>query len=88
MGETTGSSADNVRAAYVWAFTQWGLAAWASYAIVGLSLAYFAYGRDLPLTIRSALTPLFGRSLSGTLGAIIDIVAVVATVLGVSQTLG
>jgi choline/glycine/proline betaine transport protein len=88
MGDTVGSSAENVRAAYVWSFTHWGLAAWASYAIVGMSLGYFSYRRGLPLTIRSGLTPLFGKSLSGPLGHTIDVVAVVATVLGVSQTLG
>jgi choline/glycine/proline betaine transport protein len=77
-----------VRSAYVWSFTHWGLAAWASYAVVGLSLAFFAYRRNLPLTIRSALAPIFGERLSGTLGHVIDIVAVVATVLGVAQTLG
>lgn len=88
QGLTEGSSADNVRQAYVWSFTHWGLAAWAAYAIVGLSLAYFSYRRDLPLTIRSALAPIFGRSLSGTTGHVVDVVAVVATVLGVSQTLG
>lgn len=88
QGLTEGSTAGNVRDAYVWSFTHWGLAAWASYAIVGLALAYFSYRRGLPLTIRSALTPLFGAKLSGTLGHAIDVVAVVATVLGVSQTLG
>ncbi|MEL7115631.1 MAG: BCCT family transporter, partial [Pseudomonadota bacterium] len=88
QGITEGSSAENVRAAYIWSFTHWGLAAWASYAIVGLSLAYFAFRRDLPLTIRSGLVPLFGKALSGPLGHVVDIVAVVATVLGVSQTLG
>ena len=88
MGETTGSTAENVRSAYVWSFTHWGLAAWASYAVVGLALGYFSYRRGLPLTIRSGLTPLFGKSLSGPLGHAIDVVAVVATVLGVSQTLG
>ncbi len=87
-GVTEGSSADNVRSAYVWSFTHWGLAAWASYAIVGLSLAFFAYRRNLPLTIRSALAPIFGSRLSGPIGHVVDIVAVVATVLGVSQTLG
>ncbi|MEM1419968.1 MAG: BCCT family transporter [Pseudomonadota bacterium] len=87
-GITEGSTAENVRPAYKWSFTHWGFAAWASYAIVGLSLAYFAYRRDLPLTIRSGLTPLFGRSLSGTMGHVVDVVAVVATVLGVAQTLG
>ncbi|MGJ8604890.1 MAG: BCCT family transporter [Marivita sp.] len=88
QGLTEGSSADNVRQAYVWSFTHWGLAAWAAYAIVGLSLAYFSYRRDLPLTIRSALVPIFGKSLSGTTGHVVDVVAVVATVLGVAQTLG
>ncbi|MEM9475317.1 MAG: BCCT family transporter [Pseudomonadota bacterium] len=87
-GITEGSSAENVRPAYVWSFTHWGLAAWASYAIVGLSLAFFSYRRNLPLTIRSALAPIFGRSLSGPVGHLVDIVAVVATVLGVAQTLG
>lgn len=88
MGLTEGSTAGNVRDAYIWSFTHWGLAAWASYAIVGLALGYFAYRRGLPLTIRSALTPLFGKALSGPLGHAVDVVAVVATVLGVSQTLG
>ncbi len=88
MGLTEGSTAENVRSAYVWSFTHWGLAAWASYAIVGLSLAYFSYRRSLPLTIRSALTPIFGKSLSGPVGHLVDVVAVVATVLGVAQTLG
>ncbi len=87
-GLTTGSTADNVRAAYLWSFTHWGVAAWGSYAIVGMALGYFAYRRNLPLTIRSALTPLFGQTLSGPIGHIVDVVAVVTTVLGVSQTLG
>ncbi len=87
-GITEGSTAENVRSAYVWSFTHWGLAAWSSYAIVGLSLAFFCYRRNLPLTIRSALAPIFGRALSGPVGHIVDIVAVVATVLGVAQTLG
>ena len=87
-GATEGSTAGNVRDAYIWSFTHWGLAAWASYAIVGLALAFFSYRRGLPLTIRSALAPIFGRSLSGPVGHVVDIVAVVATVLGVSQTLG
>ena len=87
-GLTTGSTADNVRMAYKWSFLHWGLSAWACYAIAGLSMAFFSYRRALPLTIRSSLTPLFGKSLSGPLGHFIDIVAVVATILGVAQTLG
>ncbi|WP_187429733.1 Glycine betaine transporter OpuD [Roseobacter fucihabitans] len=88
QGITTGGEADNVRMAYKWSFLHWGLGAWACYAIAGLSLAFFSYRRGLPLTIRSGLTPLFGKALSGPLGHVIDIVAVVATILGVAQTLG
>jgi choline/carnitine/betaine transport len=88
QGVNTALSQDNVREAYVWSYLHWGLGAWACYAVAGLSLAFFSYRRGLPLTIRSALTPLFGKALSGTLGHIIDIVAVVATILGVAQTLG
>ncbi|MFT6154451.1 MAG: choline/carnitine/betaine transport [Bermanella sp.] len=88
MGLTEGSTAGNVREAYIWSFTHWGLAAWAAYAIVGLSLGFYSYRRGLPLTIRSALAPLFGDRLSGPIGHTIDVVAVVATVLGISQTLG
>lgn len=87
-GLTEGSSADNVRSAYKWSFLHWGFSAWGCYAIVGLSLGFFSYSRNLPLTIRSGLTPLFGNALSGPLGHIIDIVSVVATILGVSVTLG
>ena len=88
QGITTGGAADNVRMAYKWSFLHWGLSAWACYAVAGLSLAFFSYRRGLPLTIRSSLTPLFGTALSGRLGHLIDIVAVVATILGVAQTLG
>jgi choline/glycine/proline betaine transport protein len=88
LGLTDGSTAGNVRDAYIWSFTHWGLAAWDAYAIVGLSLGFYSYRRGLPLTIRSALAPLFGKRLSGPIGHTIEMVAVVATVLGISQTLG
>ena len=71
QGLATGAAADNIRNAYKWSFLHWGLGAWACYAIAGLALAFFSYRRGLPLTIRSSLTPLFGKSLSGPLGQII-----------------
>ena len=88
QGLVAGGAEETVRSAYKWAFLHWGLGAWACYAIAGLALGFFCYRRGLPLTMRSSLTPLFGKSLSGPLGHLIDIVAVVATILGVAQTLG
>lgn len=73
---------------YHYVFLHWGLGAWACYALVGISLAFFAYSRNLPLTIRSTLAPLFGRKLEGGLGHLVDVTAVVATILGISQTIG
>ncbi len=87
-GLAEGSTEGNVLNAYKWSYLHWGFSAWSSYAICGLALGYFAFRRNLPLTVRSSLTPLFGRSLEGGLGHVIDIVAVVATILGVAQTLG
>lgn len=87
-GQVAGESAEVVRSAFKWSFLHWGLSAWGCYALTGLALAFFSYRRGLPLTIRSGLTPLFGRSLSGGLGHVVDIVAVIATVLGVSVTIG
>jgi len=88
LGEVAGMSAETVRSAYVWSFAHWGLSAWGAYAIAGLAFAYFSYRRNLPLTVRTALIPLFGKSLSGPLGHVVDIVSVVAIVLGIAQTLG
>ena len=81
-------SAEAVRPAYAYTFLHWGFAAWATYALVGLAIGYVAYRRNLPLTIRSALVPLFGKAMSGIAGHIVDIVAVVATILGVAVTMG
>jgi choline/carnitine/betaine transport len=81
-------SEEAVRPAYLYTFLHWGLAAWGTYGLVGLAIGYVAYRRNLPLTIRSALAPLFGRVMSGNAGHLVDIVAVVATVLGVAVTMG
>ncbi len=77
-----------INAVYLYSFLHWGLGAWACYALVGISLAFFSYSRGLPLTIRSTLAPLFGNKLEGMTGHIVDITAVVATILGIAQTIG
>ena len=81
-------SAEAVRPAYIYTFLHWGLAPWAIYGLVGLAIGYVSYRRNLPLTIRSALAPLFGKMMSGKPGHLVDIVAVVATILGVATTMG
>ena len=66
----------------------WGLTPWSVYAVVGLALAFFAFNKGLPLTIRSAFYPLFGERIWGWPGHIIDLLAVVATLFGLATSLG
>ncbi|WP_154857303.1 BCCT family transporter [Cyclobacterium xiamenense] len=69
-------------------FLHWGFHAWAIYAVVGLSLAFFAYNRKLPLTIRSVFYPLLGERMNGWMGNVIDVLAVLATLFGLATSLG
>ena len=66
----------------------WGFHPWAIYAVVGLSLAFFAFNKGLPLTIRSVFYPLLGEKIWGRTGDVIDILAVLATIFGLATSLG
>ncbi len=66
----------------------WGLHPWAIFTVVGLSLAYFAYRKGLPLSMRSILYPFIGERIYGPIGHATDILAVAITAFGVSQSLG
>ena len=69
-------------------FLHWGLHAWGVYTLAGLALAYAAYNRGEPLSVRSVFVPLFGRRARGWPGHIVDILATVATLFGVATSLG
>ena len=87
-GEVSGNTEEAVKSAYRYTFLHYGFHAWAIYVVTGLSLSYYAYTRDMPLTIRSALTPILGRFTNGIIGHLVDVLGVVATILGVSVTIG
>ncbi|MFA0065100.1 BCCT family transporter [Vibrio breoganii] len=66
----------------------WGLHPWAIYGVVALSLAFFAYNKGLPLSIRSIFYPILGDRAWGWPGHIVDILAVLATLFGLATSLG
>jgi len=66
----------------------WGLHPWAMYAVTALALAFFAFNKGLPLTIRSTFFPILGEKTWGVAGHIIDIIAVLATIFGLATSLG
>jgi choline/glycine/proline betaine transport protein len=87
-GEIAPNTEEALTSGYRYTFLHYGFHAWAIYVVTGLSLAYYAYTRNMPLTIRSALTPLFGKFMNGLFGHVVDVLGVVATILGVSVTIG
>lgn len=81
-------SIEAMREAMTVTFFHWGIHAWAIYAVVGLSLAYFGYRYNLPLTIRSGLYPLLKSRIDGPIGHAVDIFAIVGTMFGIATSLG
>ena len=69
-------------------FFHYGVHAWAIYAVVGLSLAFFAHRKGLPLTLRSGLAPLLGSRINGPIGDAVDIFAIWGTAFGIATSLG
>lgn len=74
--------------AQLYSFFHWGIHAWAIYAIIGLSLSYFAYRYRLPLSLRSGFYPLLKDKIYGKWGDAIDVFALCSTFFGITTTLG
>lgn len=83
-----GETVDAAREATVWTLFHYGISGWAMYALMGMSLGYFAYRMNLPLAVRSALYPLFGKKINGPIGHTVDLAAILGTIFGVATTLG
>jgi choline/glycine/proline betaine transport protein len=88
FGNMQGLTPEAAQAAMGVTYFHWGLHPWAIYAIVGLGLAFFAYNRGLPLTIRSVFYPLLGEKIYGFWGNLIDVLSVLATLVGLATSLG
>lgn len=69
-------------------FFHWGLNGWAIFSFIAITMAYFSFRHDYPLTIRSALYPILGKRVDGILGDMVDILAVFGTIFGIATTLG
>ncbi|MBC2158902.1 BCCT family transporter [Listeria booriae] len=74
--------------AFRFSFFHWGIHAWAIYAFVGLTLAYFQFRHDKAGLISATLDPLLGKWMKPSVRVTIDVIAVFATIVGVATTLG
>ncbi|RAJ08599.1 choline/glycine/proline betaine transport protein [Chitinophaga skermanii] len=86
--QPVGSPVAAAKQAMNYTFLHWGLHAWGIYALVGLALAFFAFNKKLPLTFRSLFYPFLGERIHGWWGHAIDILSVLATLFGLSTSLG
>ncbi len=82
--ETVGAAKEAMQIA----FFHWGFHIWAIYGLVGLTLAYFSFRHNLPLSMRSTLYPLIGDRIYGPIGHSVDTFAILGTVFGLATTLG
>lgn len=83
-----GQTFEAARQSMVWTLFHYGLTGWSMYALVGVALGYFSYRYNLPLTIRSALYPIFGKRINGWIGHSVDTAAVLGTIFGIATTCG
>lgn len=84
----SGHYINRAKNAQLYTFFHWGIHAWAIYAVVGLSLAYFTYRYRLPLSLRSCFYPLLKNKINGNWGNAIDVFALCSTFFGITTTLG
>ena len=81
-------SEEAARMAPIWTIFHYGIPGWAMYALMGMAFGLFAYRYHLPLSIRSALAPIFGRRIHGAVGHVAEIGATIGTIFGISVSLG
>jgi len=81
-------SKEALQDAFKYSFFHYGIHAWAIYAIIGLAIAYFQFRKKETTLISSTLKPLFGNSVDGKFGKIIDSLTIFTTVIGVATSLG
>lgn len=81
-------SSDAVYSALATTFFHWGIHPWGIYALLSLALTFFAYNKNLPLSLRSVFYPILKDKVFGIIGDIIDILAVVACLFGLATSLG
>ncbi|WKY48251.1 BCCT family transporter [Eubacteriaceae bacterium ES3] len=82
------NSLDAAASSFKFVFLHWGFHPWAVYAIVGLSLAYVTYRKDLPCLISSIFKPFLPEKQFKIAGGIIDTLSLLITVFGVATSLG
>jgi len=71
-----------------YSYFDWGLHAWAIFAVFGLAIGYSTYRKGRRTLVSQLFIPLLGDRVNGPIGKAIDILAVFATLFGTTTSLG
>ncbi|RAJ56606.1 choline/carnitine/betaine transport [Streptomyces sp. Amel2xB2] len=71
-----------------YSYFDWGLHAWAIFAVFGLAMAYSTYRKGRRALVSQLFRPLLGEKVNGPVGKAIDVLAVFATLFGTTTSLG
>ncbi|SFJ66635.1 glycine betaine transporter [Halobacillus dabanensis] len=77
-----------IKDAMRYTFFHYGIHPWAVYGSLALALAYFSFRKGELSLISKTLRPLIGKHADGLVGKIIDVIAVISTIMGVATSLG
>ncbi|ELX8379140.1 BCCT family transporter [Providencia stuartii] len=84
----TGYTEQAAKTAMQYVYLHWGVSAWACYALVGVSLAFFQFRKKLPSSLSSVFYPLIGDKVKGSIGKWVDVIVVLSIVIGIATSLG
>jgi len=79
-------SEEAARVAMGYSFFHWGISQWAVFAMAGLAIAYFQFRKNRNGLISTTIEPVIGKNKG--IANTVNILAVVATVMGVATTVG
>ncbi|HEX6150470.1 BCCT family transporter [Nocardioides sp.] len=88
LGQAEPGTAEAAALAMQWTFFHWGFHPWAMYAVIGLSIGYFAYRKGFGNLISATFRPLMGEQAGKAPGKTIDVIAIFATLFGSATSLG
>ncbi|NGO72365.1 BCCT family transporter [Streptomyces boncukensis] len=71
-----------------YSYFDWGLHAWAVFAVFGLAIGYSTYRKGRRPLVSQLFTPFLGDRVNGPIGKGIDVLAVFATLFGTATSLG
>jgi glycine betaine transporter len=71
-----------------YSYFDWGLHAWAIFAVFGLAIGYSTYRKGRRTLVSQLFRPLLGDRVDGPVGKAIDVLAVFATLFGTTTSLG